>query len=53
MLLWPSVQEALKRDVEAIRWLRTQEIQGYAIFEQLSKLPRNDIRRTIALDPRR
>ena len=40
-------------DREAMKWLKAQSKQSYKIFDELDALPSNDIRRTIAMDPKR
>ena len=40
-------------DQEATKWLKEQSKQTYKIFDELAALPANDIRRTIAMDPKR
>ena len=36
-----------------MKWLKEHPKQTYNIFDELDALPANDIRRTIAMDPRR
>ena len=44
---------ALGADQEAMVWLKGQPRQSYQIYEALDGLPAKDIRRTIAMDPKR
>ena len=43
--------KALEDDKDTAQWLMRQANPGYEIFDTLSDLPKNDIRRTIAMDP--
>lgn len=43
--------KALQKDKDAAQWLMLQANTGYEIFDTLSDLSNNDIRRTIAMDP--
>lgn len=40
-------------DQTAMKWLKEQSKQTYKIFDELDVLPANDIRRIIAMDPKR
>ena len=53
LILWRQVALALNRDTEAKQGLKDCKAQGFEIFKDLSNLPPDDIRKTIAMDPAR
>lgn len=52
-IFWISIRKALACNKANMDWLMQSNLQGYEIFDSLKELPHDDIRRTVALDPKR
>lgn len=53
MILWSAVQKRLLKYPLAVEWMKTQARQVYHLFESLQDLEKDDVRRLVAMDPRR
>ena len=53
VILWSAVKKRLLKDPVAVDWMKTQTRQECHLFGSLQDLGKDDIRRLVAMDPRR